>query len=44
VPHGSNWDSKTSFLVLKDGLKIFEGSAEEIATSEDPYIREYLTS
>ena len=43
VPRGSDWDSKTSFLVLKDGVKIFEGSAEELATSGDPYIREYLT-
>jgi len=43
VQRGSDWDSKTSFLVLKDGLKIFEGSAEEIATNNDPYIREYLT-
>ena len=43
VPRGSDWDSKTSFLVLKDGVNIFEGSAEELATSGDPYIREYLT-
>ena len=43
VPRGADWDSKTSFLVLKDGVKIFEGSAEELATSGDPYIREYLT-
>ena len=25
VPRGWDWDSKTSFLVLKDGKKIFEG-------------------
>lgn len=43
VPRESNWDSKTSFLVLRDGEKIFEGSAAEIANSQDPYIREYLT-
>ena len=43
VPRGSDWDSKTSFLILKDGQKLFEGSAAEIATSDDPYIREYLT-
>jgi phospholipid/cholesterol/gamma-HCH transport system ATP-binding protein len=43
VPPGTNWDSKTSFLVLKDGKKIFEGSAAAIANSEDPYIREYMT-
>jgi phospholipid/cholesterol/gamma-HCH transport system ATP-binding protein len=44
VPPGTNWDSKTSFLVLKDGKKIFEGSAAAIANSEDPYIREYMTA
>jgi phospholipid/cholesterol/gamma-HCH transport system ATP-binding protein len=43
VPPGTNWDSKTSFLVLKDGKKIFEGSAAAIANSDDPFIREYLT-
>jgi phospholipid/cholesterol/gamma-HCH transport system ATP-binding protein len=43
VPPGANWDSRTSFVVLKDGDKIFEGNAAEIANSTDPYIREYLT-
>jgi phospholipid/cholesterol/gamma-HCH transport system ATP-binding protein len=43
VPPGSDWDSKTSFLVLKDGKKLFEGNAAEIANSDSDYIREYLT-
>ncbi len=43
VPPGTDWDPKTSFLVLKDGTKIFEGSAAEIANSENDYIREYLS-
>jgi phospholipid/cholesterol/gamma-HCH transport system ATP-binding protein len=43
VPHGWDWDAKTSFMVLKDGGKIFEGSAAEIANSDSEYIREYLT-
>jgi phospholipid/cholesterol/gamma-HCH transport system ATP-binding protein len=43
VPPGTDWDSKTSFMVLKDGGKIFEGTADEIANSDDEYIREYLT-
>jgi phospholipid/cholesterol/gamma-HCH transport system ATP-binding protein len=42
VPRGWNWDSKTSFLVLKDGRMLFEGDAAEIANSRDEYIREYL--
>jgi len=43
VPPETDWDSKTSFLVLKDGVKIFEGDASEIANSDSEYIREYLT-
>jgi len=43
VPHGWTWDSKTTFLVLKDGKKLFEGDATEIANSNDEYIREYLS-
>jgi len=43
VPPGTDWDPKTSFLVLQDGKKIFEGSAAEIANSENDYIREYLS-
>jgi phospholipid/cholesterol/gamma-HCH transport system ATP-binding protein len=42
VPPGTDWDSKTSFLVLKDGKKHFEGGAADIANSNDEYIREYL--
>jgi len=42
VPRGWDWDSKTSFLVLKDGKILFEGNAAEIANSRDEYIREYL--
>jgi len=43
VPPDSDWDSKTSFLVLKDGKKYFEGDAAKLARSENQYIREYLT-
>jgi phospholipid/cholesterol/gamma-HCH transport system ATP-binding protein len=43
VPHGWDWDSKTTLLVLKDGKKLFEGDANEIANSNDQYIREYLS-
>ena len=43
VPRGWDWDSKTTFLVLRDGKKLFEGNANEIANSNDEYIREYLT-
>jgi len=43
VPHGWDWDSKTSFMVLKDGKAIFEGDAAAIANSDSEYIREYLS-
>jgi len=43
VPPGWNWDSRTTFMVLKDGGKIFEGDAAEIVNSDSSYIREYLT-
>jgi phospholipid/cholesterol/gamma-HCH transport system ATP-binding protein len=42
VARGTDWDSKTSFLVLKDGKNLFEGNAAEIANSRNEYIREYL--
>jgi phospholipid/cholesterol/gamma-HCH transport system ATP-binding protein len=44
VPPGTNWDSKTSFLVLNAGKKVFEGDAAEIANSDNEYIREYLSA
>lgn len=43
VPPGTDWDSKTSFIVLKEGKKIFDGSAAELANSDNAYIREYLS-
>jgi len=33
----------TEFLVLRDGVVHFEGSAHELATSRDPYLREFLS-
>jgi phospholipid/cholesterol/gamma-HCH transport system ATP-binding protein len=32
----------TKFLVLREGRVYFEGSPEEIAKSEDPYLRKFL--
>ena len=31
-----------TFLILNDGKVIFDGDAHELASSKDPYIREYL--
>jgi phospholipid/cholesterol/gamma-HCH transport system ATP-binding protein len=36
-------DTKTSFLLLRDGKIIFDGTARELASSRDPYIREYIS-
>lgn len=44
VPPGTDWDSKTTFIVLNEGKKIFEGNAAQIANSDSEYIREYLTT
>ncbi|HEX8924714.1 MAG TPA: ATP-binding cassette domain-containing protein [Terriglobales bacterium] len=42
VARDSGIDTNTSFLVLRDARKIFEGNAEELVNSPDPYLREYL--
>jgi phospholipid/cholesterol/gamma-HCH transport system ATP-binding protein len=34
---------EAEFMMLKDGLIIFEGNAEELRASKDPYIRAFLS-
>ncbi|HKW25797.1 MAG TPA: ATP-binding cassette domain-containing protein [Terriglobales bacterium] len=41
--NGAHIDTRTSFLVLRDGKVIFDGSAHELASSRDEYIREYIS-
>jgi phospholipid/cholesterol/gamma-HCH transport system ATP-binding protein len=36
-------DTNTSFLILRDGKVIFDGTATELACSENEYIREYIS-
>jgi phospholipid/cholesterol/gamma-HCH transport system ATP-binding protein len=36
-------DVKTSFLILRDGKVIFDGTAIELAQTRDEYIREYIS-
>ena len=36
-------DVNTTFLVLRDGKIIFDGTAQELAATEDDYIREYIS-
>ena len=33
----------TEFMMLREGTVVFEGSAHELRTSNDPYIREFLS-
>ncbi len=40
---GSTRNTNTTFLILRDGKIIFEGTAPELLKNHDPYIREYLS-
>ena len=39
----SGIDTKTSFLILRDGKAIFDGGGHELASSDDEYIKEYVS-
>ena len=41
---GKRCDVHTSFLILRDGNIIFEGTRQSCCARSDPYIREYLSS
>jgi phospholipid/cholesterol/gamma-HCH transport system ATP-binding protein len=40
--HRRNGESRTVFMVLREGRLIFEGSQEELESSADPYIRKFV--
>lgn len=40
---GDKTNLHTSFLMLREGELIFDGSTHELVTSDDPFIKEYLT-
>ena len=42
LPEGEKDDS-TTFLVLREGELIFDGTSHDLVTSDDPFLREYLT-
>ncbi|MGA2961190.1 MAG: ATP-binding cassette domain-containing protein [Candidatus Korobacteraceae bacterium] len=42
-PEGEPVDTHTRFLLLRDCRIIFQGTATELASSSDPYIRDYLS-
>ena len=43
LPKGKLCDVPMSFLILRDGKVIFDGEGHDLATSHDPYIREYIS-
>lgn len=43
IGDGGLRDVHTTFLILRDGKVIFEGTAPELLRNHDPYIREYLS-
>ncbi len=43
LPKGQRCEVPMSFLILRDAKVIFNGDANELATSRDDYIREYIS-
>jgi phospholipid/cholesterol/gamma-HCH transport system ATP-binding protein len=43
IEPGANVNVHTTFLLLRDGKIIFDGTAHELVNSTDPYIREYIS-
>lgn len=42
IPQGSPMQAPSSFLILRDGKIIFDGSVHELVNTHDEYIREYI--
>jgi phospholipid/cholesterol/gamma-HCH transport system ATP-binding protein len=43
VPVERSSDTRTTFLVLRDGKVIFDGTAHDLRNSNDEYIKEYIS-
>ncbi len=43
VPATAEKEREAEFIMLRDGLIIFEGEADALRRSDDPYIKEFLT-
>jgi len=43
LPKGQRGEVPMSFLILRDGKVIFDGDAQQLTTSRDDYIREYIS-
>jgi phospholipid/cholesterol/gamma-HCH transport system ATP-binding protein len=43
LPPGQHCDVPLSFLILRDGKVIFDGDLQQLANTQDEYIREYIS-
>jgi phospholipid/cholesterol/gamma-HCH transport system ATP-binding protein len=43
LPSGKHCEVPLSFLILRDGKVIFDGDLQQLARTEDEYIREYIS-
>ncbi len=43
LPPGQHCDVPLSFLILRDGRVIFDGDLQQLANTQDEYIREYIS-
>jgi phospholipid/cholesterol/gamma-HCH transport system ATP-binding protein len=43
VPAGPEKRRETEFVMLRDGLLVFEGDADELRQSPDPYLQTFLS-
>jgi phospholipid/cholesterol/gamma-HCH transport system ATP-binding protein len=43
LPPGQDCDGPMSFLILRDGKVIFDGDLKQLSSTEDEYIKEYIS-
>jgi phospholipid/cholesterol/gamma-HCH transport system ATP-binding protein len=43
LPPGQHCEVPMSFLILRDGKVIFDGDLQQLAHTEDEYIKEYIS-
>jgi phospholipid/cholesterol/gamma-HCH transport system ATP-binding protein len=43
VPAGPQKEREAEFMMIRDGLVVFEGDASDLKRSNDPYISEFLS-
>jgi phospholipid/cholesterol/gamma-HCH transport system ATP-binding protein len=43
VPAGLDKEREAEFMMIRNGLVVFEGDARDLQASRDPYIREFLS-